>query len=132
MARGLLKSEGIDKDRETREGWPLLTVETELNGDSKRTNERDPFLVCSLGLPFVGTRYFCSALVAALVGPVQNTTYINYFVPFARQAGQAAVLGRLSLSVCLLNRTRTNISEQNFSSTNIFITDFYYGERYDV
>ncbi len=24
--------------RETREGWPLLTVETEVNGDSKRTN----------------------------------------------------------------------------------------------
>ncbi len=27
------------KTRETREGWPLLTVETEVNGDSKRTNE---------------------------------------------------------------------------------------------
>ncbi len=24
--------------RETREGWPLLTVETEVNGDSKSTN----------------------------------------------------------------------------------------------
>jgi hypothetical protein len=43
--------------RETREGWPLLTVETEVNGDSKSTNE--------------GTRDFCPAL-AALVGPVQN------------------------------------------------------------
>jgi hypothetical protein len=51
MARGLLKNEGIDKDRETREGWPLLTVETELNGDSKRTNEGGPFLICSLGFP---------------------------------------------------------------------------------
>jgi hypothetical protein len=29
--------------RETREGWPLLTVE--MSGDSKNTNERDPFLV---------------------------------------------------------------------------------------
>ncbi len=28
--------------RETREGWPLLTVETEVNGDSKSTNERGP------------------------------------------------------------------------------------------
>jgi hypothetical protein len=36
--------------RETREGWPLLTVETEVNGDSKSTNERGPFLVASLGL----------------------------------------------------------------------------------
>ncbi len=33
--------------RETIEGWPLLTVETEANGDSKRTNERNLFLVGS-------------------------------------------------------------------------------------
>jgi hypothetical protein len=32
--------------RETREGWPLLTVETEVNGDSQSTNERGiPWLV---------------------------------------------------------------------------------------
>jgi hypothetical protein len=36
--------------RETREGWPLLTVETGVNVDSKRTNERDPSLDGSLGL----------------------------------------------------------------------------------
>jgi hypothetical protein len=36
--------------RETREGWPLLTVETEENGDSKRTRERGSFFVGSLGL----------------------------------------------------------------------------------
>ncbi len=36
--------------RETREGLPLLTVETEINGDSKSTNERGPSLVGSLGL----------------------------------------------------------------------------------
>ncbi|MFN9908250.1 MAG: hypothetical protein ACK56F_19330 [bacterium] len=29
-------------------GWPLLTVETEVNGDSKSTNERGPALVGSL------------------------------------------------------------------------------------
>jgi hypothetical protein len=51
------------------------------------------------------TRYLCSAL-AALVGPVQNiffltVHYFNSFVPIARQAGHAAVLGRLSLSMCL-------------------------------
>ncbi len=28
--------------RETKEGWPLLTVETEVNGESKSTNERGP------------------------------------------------------------------------------------------
>jgi hypothetical protein len=36
--------------KETREGWPLLTVETEVNGDSKSTNERGPSLVGSLCL----------------------------------------------------------------------------------
>jgi hypothetical protein len=33
------------------EGWPLLTVETQMNGDSKSTNKRCPSLVGSLGLP---------------------------------------------------------------------------------
>jgi hypothetical protein len=54
--------------RETREGRPLPTVETEVNGDSKSTNERDPSLVSSLDLSDLYER-FCSAL-AALVGPV--------------------------------------------------------------
>jgi hypothetical protein len=34
--------------RETREGWPLLNIETEVNGDSKGTTESGPFLVVSL------------------------------------------------------------------------------------
>jgi hypothetical protein len=29
-------------DRETREGWPLLTIETEVNGDSKSRKEGVP------------------------------------------------------------------------------------------
>jgi hypothetical protein len=47
--------EGVPKQRpkvliflgttEARKGWPLLTVETEINGDSKSTNERGPSLV---------------------------------------------------------------------------------------
>jgi hypothetical protein len=74
-------------------GSKLLTVETEVNGDSKRTNERGPSLVgCK--------RDFCSTL-AVLVGPVQNIYFLNVhffssFVPIAQQAGQADVLGRLS------------------------------------
>jgi hypothetical protein len=36
--------------RETREGWPLLTVETEVNGDSKSTKESGPSLVGLQGL----------------------------------------------------------------------------------
>ncbi len=52
-----------------------------------------------------GTRDFSSAL-AALIGPVQNIFFLtvhffNAFEPIAQNAGQAAVLGRLSLSMCL-------------------------------
>jgi hypothetical protein len=50
-----------------------------------------------------GTRDFCSTL-AALVGPVQKIPtvhYFNAFVPIDQQAGVAAMLGRLSLSMCL-------------------------------
>ncbi len=53
----------------TREWWPMLTVETEVNGDSKRTNERGSSLFGSWACG-AGTRDFCSAL-AALVGPVK-------------------------------------------------------------
>jgi hypothetical protein len=47
--------------------------------------------------------YFCSAL-AVLVGPVQTFFFLtvhffNFFVPTAQKAGQAAVLGLLSLSM---------------------------------
>jgi hypothetical protein len=48
----------------TERGWPLLTVETEVNGDSKRTHERAPFLVGSLGLLWPVQEFFCSALFA--------------------------------------------------------------------
>jgi hypothetical protein len=52
-----------------------------------------------------GSRVFCPAL-SALVCPVQNiffltVHYFNSFIPIAQQAGQAVVLGRLSLSMCL-------------------------------
>jgi hypothetical protein len=52
-----------------------------------------------------GTREFCPSL-AALVSPIQNifvltVRYFNSFVSITQQAGQAAVQGGLSLSVCL-------------------------------
>jgi hypothetical protein len=55
------------------------------------------------------TRDFCPAL-APQVGPIQNIFvfalyYFNAFVLTARQAGQAAVLRRLALSMCLWDRT---------------------------
>ncbi len=56
----------IETSRETREGWPLLTVETEVNGDSKSTNEKSPSLVGFLGLPCRFTRFlFCLRLLSA-------------------------------------------------------------------
>jgi hypothetical protein len=75
--------------REAREGWPLLTVETEVNGDS---NER------VLGfLPWL-VRWSCRAMtvqeiysaLAALVGQLENiffltVHYFNCFVPIAQQ-----------------------------------------------
>ncbi len=50
--------------RETREGWPLLTVETEKNGNAKSTNKRGP----SFGW-FVG-----------LVVPVQETFILPWLL----------------------------------------------------
>ncbi len=54
--------------KETRDGWPLLTVETEVAGNSKRSHMKVvlSWLVC--WACSAGTRDFCSAL-AALVGP---------------------------------------------------------------
>jgi hypothetical protein len=44
--------------KENTEGWPPLTVESEVNGDSKRTNERGPFLV---GRSFSITNIFANS-----------------------------------------------------------------------
>ncbi len=89
--------------RETREGWLLLSVETEANGDSSSTYERGPSLAVSLGL---SCRYkrFCPAL-SALVGPVQNifsSQYTNslYFSPAPSQLGrQSCRVARLLIGV---------------------------------
>ncbi len=47
--RNLCKT-GKELTRETREGWPLLTVKTEVNGDSKSTIKRGSSLVGFVGL----------------------------------------------------------------------------------
>ncbi len=72
----LLTSPGSEVPGETIEGRPLLTVETGVNGDSKRTKLIGalPWLVrwaCR-----AGTRYFCFALTA-LVSPVQNIIFLT-------------------------------------------------------
>ncbi len=47
----------VGKPRETREGWPLLTVPTEANGDSRSANERGPSLAGPFGI-FVPVQEF--------------------------------------------------------------------------
>ncbi len=54
----------IGETRETREGWPMLTVETEVNGDSKSTKKKVlPWTV--RWVCCAGTRDFCPALACS-------------------------------------------------------------------
>ncbi len=95
------------RPKETREGWPLLTVETEVNGDSWSIYERGPSLVGSLGLSFRYKRFlFClgSSSRPSTKHIFPHRKLFQFFVPIlqpARHCRQAAVLGRLSLSLCL-------------------------------
>jgi hypothetical protein len=89
-----------------REGWPLLIVATEVNGDRVQMKGVLPRLVrWTCRADSCWYKRFCSAL-SAVVCPVQNICflsvhYYNSFVAIAQQAGQPAVLGCLSLSMCL-------------------------------
>ncbi len=83
--------------------WPLLAVETEVNG-TQRVQIKGvlpwlPGWACR-----ASTRDFCSAW-AALVGRKKkissHRTLFQFLYPFAQQAGQAVLPGRLSLSMCL-------------------------------
>jgi hypothetical protein len=86
-------------------GGPLLSVETEVNENSKNTNERSSSLMV-LWACRAGTRDFCPAL-AALGGQIKNIFSSPYTISFplspsiTQQAGQEAVLGR---SMCLCDR----------------------------
>ncbi len=78
---------------------PLLTVETEVNGDSKNTNKRGPSLVGLLGLSCRSKKFLfyrgCSSW------PSIKFFFLTVHFPYAQQAGhwaQAAVLGLLSVS----------------------------------
>jgi hypothetical protein len=68
---------------------------------------------------------FCPAL-AALVGPVKKNFpiihYFNSFVPIAQQAGQAAVLGRLMVRMCLWSyRLQSELMEKSRQFPQIHI-----------
>jgi hypothetical protein len=84
-------AEGSDQRDEIGVAWPLLTVETEVNVDSKSTNERGPSLVSSLALSCLYRRFFSAS--AALVGRVENiffftVQYFNFFFSIAQQVGR--------------------------------------------
>ncbi len=63
--------------RETREGWPLLTVETWVNGDSKSTNERNPSLVGSLVLSCRYKRFLFCLGCSSRTTVVQNIFFLT-------------------------------------------------------
>ncbi len=78
--------------QKTREEWPLLTVATEVNGDSNSTNERGPSLVGSLGRS-AGNRDFYPAL-AALVSPVQEKFSSPYTISIYVSPSHSHLAGR--------------------------------------
>ncbi len=85
----------------TREGCPLLTVETEANGDLWSTNERGPSFVGSLGL--LCRNKICLSYPGCFSQPSTKyfsftAHYFTFCVPIAQQAGQAVVPGRLSVN----------------------------------
>jgi hypothetical protein len=84
----------------------------------------ESFLGWFIGLVVPAARDFCTAL-AALVGQVQTISflpvyYFNPFVLIAQQAGQAAVLVRLYLSVCLWSNFTGPFFDRN-SFTSMFL-----------
>ncbi len=82
-------------------------VETEVNRDSKSTNERGPSLVGSLGVWCRYTRFLVCLGCSSQPSPVRvqifflTVCFFDSFVPTAQQAGLAAMLGHLSLIMCL-------------------------------
>jgi hypothetical protein len=103
--------------RETREVWPLLTVETEVNGNSKSTNERGPFLVGSLGLPYRYKRLLfslgCSSRPCTKYFFPHRTLFQISLSP-SPAAGQAAVLSCLFL----IKHVSLVVAQQTFNSTD--------------
>jgi hypothetical protein len=89
--------------KENKEGWPLLTLETEANGDLRGTYKRGSFLCWFVGLVTPVQEIF---VLPWLLSPVQNIVFLtaHYFTSYgfiAQQAGQAVVPRHLSLNRCL-------------------------------
>ncbi len=95
--------------RETREGWPLLAVETD------ETEMNELFLGWFVGRVVQVQEIFFLAL-AALVGPVQNifsrTVHnFNSFIPIAcSKLGRQSCWATMSLSMCLWSQYIASLS----------------------
>jgi hypothetical protein len=89
---------------------PQLTVKTEVNGDSKSKKERGPSMVGSLGLSYRYMRFLsclgCSSWRTTKYFFPQHKLF-QFMYSIAQQAGQAALLGRLSLKCVSLGLLRT-------------------------
>jgi hypothetical protein len=93
---------GTGGSRKTREKWPLLTVETEVNGDSKRVQIEGVLPWLAGWACRAGTRDFLSCLGCSRRLSTKyfflTVHYFISFVPIAHQPGQAVVLGHLPVS----------------------------------
>ncbi len=91
--------------RDYREGWPLLTVESEANGDSKSTYERGPYLIGALNSSCRYNRFLsclgCSSRPSTKYYIASLIHYFALFVPITQQTRQAVMPGRLSLNMWL-------------------------------
>jgi hypothetical protein len=89
--------------RETREGWPLLTIESEANGDLWSANERGPSLAGRLGSSCWYKRFYPA--LAALVSTVKNIfpqrTLFHLMCPLGRQSCQVTCLKVFSVKKVL-------------------------------
>jgi hypothetical protein len=88
------------KTIQTRQGWPLLTVETEANGDSRSTYKRDPSLVGLLGSVVPVQEIFVLPWLLNIFFFL-TVHYFTLFVLFAQNAGHTVLPCRLSLKMCL-------------------------------
>ncbi len=103
--------------RENREGWPLLNVETEVNGDSKRTNDRVLSLV---GLLDSSCRY--NRFLSCLGCPSHPST--KYYFPH-RTLFHFSNLGRQACWVASLCVSEYHQQRQKPPKTGIFSVKLY-------
>ncbi len=78
--------------RETRDWWPLLTVKTGLNGDSKSTNERRSLIGWFVGLVY---KKF-------LFGPLQQKCFSSYTISILLSPSPSKLGRQPCWAACLL------------------------------